>query len=46
LTVVDKQVVIRAAIVNHRTQQRHADRFLEHLMASTLAVLHAEQQSP
>ncbi|HJU30664.1 MAG TPA: pyridoxal-dependent decarboxylase, partial [Hyphomicrobiaceae bacterium] len=46
LTVVDKQVVIRAAIVNHRTQQRHADRFIEHLMASTLAVLHAEQQSP
>jgi glutamate/tyrosine decarboxylase-like PLP-dependent enzyme len=42
LTVLAGQTVIRAAIVNHRTTTRHADRFVEHLMASTLAQLQAE----
>jgi aromatic-L-amino-acid decarboxylase len=39
LTVLGGQTVIRAAIVNHRTTMRHADQFVEHLMASTLANL-------
>ena len=41
LTVLGGQTVIRAAIVNHRTTTRHADRLVEHLMASTLAQLQA-----
>jgi aromatic-L-amino-acid/L-tryptophan decarboxylase len=41
LTVLGGQTVIRAAIVNHRTTIRHADRLVEHLMASTLAQLQA-----
>jgi len=39
LTVLGGRTVIRTAIVNHRTTTRHADRFVEHLMASTLAHL-------
>jgi aromatic-L-amino-acid/L-tryptophan decarboxylase len=41
LTVLDGRTIIRAAIVNHRTTTRHADQFIEHLMASTLAQLQA-----
>jgi aromatic-L-amino-acid/L-tryptophan decarboxylase len=41
LTVLDGRTTIRAAIVNHRTTTRHADLFVEHLMASTLAQLQA-----
>jgi aromatic-L-amino-acid/L-tryptophan decarboxylase len=43
LTVLDGKLVIRAAIVNHRTQQRHVDSFVEQLMASTLSILRDEQ---
>jgi aromatic-L-amino-acid decarboxylase len=39
LTVLGGRTVIRAAIVNHRTTTKHADQFVEHLMASTLANL-------
>jgi glutamate/tyrosine decarboxylase-like PLP-dependent enzyme len=42
LTVLGGRTVIRAAIVNHRTTTRHMDRFIDHLMASTLARLHAD----
>jgi aromatic-L-amino-acid decarboxylase len=42
LTVLGGRTVIRAAIVNHRTTARHADRLVEHLMASTLAQLQAD----
>ena len=42
LTALGGQTVIRAAIVNHRTTTRHADRFVEHLMASTLDNLQSE----
>jgi glutamate/tyrosine decarboxylase-like PLP-dependent enzyme len=41
LTTLDEQTVIRTAIVNHRTTTGHADRFLAHLIASTLANLGA-----
>jgi len=42
LTVLHGRTTIRAAIVNHRTTTRHADLFVEHLLASVLAQLQAE----
>jgi aromatic-L-amino-acid/L-tryptophan decarboxylase len=42
LTVLDGRTTIRAAIVNHRTTTRHADLFVEHLLASTHARLQGE----
>jgi aromatic-L-amino-acid/L-tryptophan decarboxylase len=44
LTTLGGRKVIRAAIVNHRTTIRHADQFLEHLMATTLEALTASRQ--
>ena len=38
LTTLDGRRVIRAAIVNHRTTERHADLFIEHLLASVAGV--------
>ena len=44
VTTLGGRKVIRAAIVNHHTTIRHADQFLEHLMATTLEALTASRQ--
>jgi hypothetical protein len=41
LTTIAGAKAIRAAIINHRTTTRHADRFIERLMAATSDALKA-----